>query len=232
MKQSTNTAELYYFYTVGCAYCKKVDPIVDQMIEEGYNILKLDLEEPENKQVRDELREKFQFSCGTPFFIDSETGNNVCGSRDKETLIKWAAGEKIPPLQQPVSPMPRIPLLGVSTQEEEKYIQEYTKWSEENSHLPDLKTAQEMLSTPRPKSQAPAPPSVNFTPSQIEEWKTKYTDWAEENDHLEGIVSADTVIQRIKSQDVPSGRPEASLEHRVSSIESKLDRLMRHLGVR
>jgi thiol-disulfide isomerase/thioredoxin len=225
MKSNTNTSELYYFYTIGCAYCKKVEPIVDQMNKSGYNILKLDLEEPENRQVMDELKEKFPFSCGTPFFIDPSTGNNVCGSRDKETLIRWAAGEKIPPLQQPVTPIPRIPLLDVLPEEEDKFIQEYTVWIEENSHLENLKTAQEMLATPRPKSQAPIPPNANFTPEQINEWKIKYTTWIEENSHLENIVPVDTVLQRI------AARPGPSLEQRVGSIDAKLNRLMRHLGV-
>ena len=232
MKLVTNQSDLYYFYTVGCTYCKKVDPIVDQMIEEGYNILKLDLEESENKQVRDELKKKFPFACGTPFFIDSETGNSVCGSRDKETLLRWAAGEKIPPLQQPVSPIPRIPLLGVSPEEEEKFTQEYIKWSEENSHLPNLKTVQEMLDTPRPKSQAPAPPNANFTPSQIEDWKAKYTVWVKENSHLENITSVETIMQRLMPQSHPVRQPGNPLEQRVGSIEAKLDRLMRHLGVK
>jgi len=231
MKQVTNQSELYYFYTVGCAYCKKVEPIVDELIEEGYNILKLDLEEPENKQVMDELKVQHTFRCGTPFFIDPQTGNNVCGSRDKETLIKWTAGEQIPPLQQPVSPVPRVPLLGVSPDEEEKFVQEYNTWREENSHLPDLQTAQALLDLPRPKTQAPAPLNPNSTPTQTEVWKTQYSKWVSENSHLPNIIPAETIIERVMKAKT-NMQPGSPVENRIRAIEIKLDRLMNHLGIR
>ena len=39
MSEST----LYYFYSVGCGWCKKTEPLVDELNEAGYDILKLDL---------------------------------------------------------------------------------------------------------------------------------------------------------------------------------------------
>ena len=40
MSEST----LYYFYSVGCGWCKKTEPLVDELNESGdYEILKLDL---------------------------------------------------------------------------------------------------------------------------------------------------------------------------------------------
>ena len=39
MSEST----LYYFYSVGCGFCKRVDPIIDELNKEGHDILKLDL---------------------------------------------------------------------------------------------------------------------------------------------------------------------------------------------
>ena len=38
-KQST----FYYFYSQGCGFCKRAEPIVDELNKEGHNILKLDL---------------------------------------------------------------------------------------------------------------------------------------------------------------------------------------------
>ena len=40
MKKKEST--LHYFYSVGCAYCNKVEPIVDKLNSNGYNIVKLD----------------------------------------------------------------------------------------------------------------------------------------------------------------------------------------------
>ena len=37
-KQST----LYYFYSVGCTFCNKVEPIVDKLNSDGYEIIKVD----------------------------------------------------------------------------------------------------------------------------------------------------------------------------------------------
>ena len=35
----SNESKLYYFYTVGCGFCKKADPIVDELNKEGHNII-------------------------------------------------------------------------------------------------------------------------------------------------------------------------------------------------
>ena len=54
-KEST----LYYFYSVGCGFCKKADPIVDELIKEGHDILKLDLAEKDNQGLKNELSQKY-----------------------------------------------------------------------------------------------------------------------------------------------------------------------------
>ena len=41
MKKKEST--LYYFYSVGCAYCNKVEPIVDKLNSQGYKIQKIDI---------------------------------------------------------------------------------------------------------------------------------------------------------------------------------------------
>ena len=50
MSEST----LYYFYSVGCGWCKKAEPIVDELNEAGYDILKLDLSEKDNQELNNQ----------------------------------------------------------------------------------------------------------------------------------------------------------------------------------
>ena len=76
-KQST----FYYFYSQGCGFCKRAEPIVDELNKEGHNILKLDLAESDNQGLNKELKEKYNKQCGTPWFINAETGHQVCGFR-------------------------------------------------------------------------------------------------------------------------------------------------------
>ena len=94
---------LYYFYSVGCGFCKKAEPIVDKFNKSGKypEILKLDLAEPDNKGLKDELSKKYNKQCGTPWFIDGKTGNQVCGYREKGDIEKWVNGEDIPAPPRP-----------------------------------------------------------------------------------------------------------------------------------
>ena len=94
--KSKKESTLYYFYTTGCGFCKKAEPIVDELNKEGkYEILKLDLAEKDNQGLNKELKEKYKGQCGTPWFIDAETGNQVCGFREKDVIEKWASGEEL-----------------------------------------------------------------------------------------------------------------------------------------
>ena len=54
MSEST----LYYFYSVGCGWCKKTEPLIDELNETGdYEILKLDLSEKEYDKFINSLRQ-------------------------------------------------------------------------------------------------------------------------------------------------------------------------------
>ena len=59
-KQDSTPQEptLYFFYTQGCGWCKKVDPIVDELIADGYEILKLDLADGENNKLQAEIKKE------------------------------------------------------------------------------------------------------------------------------------------------------------------------------
>ena len=109
---SEKKTELLYITNPGCGWCKKADPVVDEMKKEGYMITTLDVSNPEEAKKANEVKAKFNASCGTPLFIDSSDGNMVCGFNEAN-LKKWADGEKIPPPpprpQQPPQQRPQQP---------------------------------------------------------------------------------------------------------------------------
>ena len=69
-KKSKKESTLYYFHSVGCAYCNKVEPIVDELNSNGYDIIKLDLSDKSNQLFKKEIEEKFDIKCGTPLLVD------------------------------------------------------------------------------------------------------------------------------------------------------------------
>ena len=223
----------YYFYSVGCGFCKKVEPIVDELNKNGHDILKLDVSDPENQKISQELKKEYKAQCGTPWFINIETGKQVCGYREKDILEKWLNGEDIPAPPRPKGPMPKVPLLGVDGKEEAKWKKEYKKWAEENSHLPNLQSADQILSRPRPKTEPPKPPMPNSSDEQLDEWGKEYDKWVGENKHLPNLQPSKVILDRMKNarnQQMPTGG--GNLEQRIGMLEQKLDRLMNHLGVK
>ena len=179
---------LYYFYSQGCGFCKKSEPIVDELNKEGHDILKLDLADKDNQAINQELKTKYKAQCGTPWFINAETGNQVCGYREKDIIEKWVNGEEIP-------------------------------------------------APPKPKGPPPPPPQDFDNKDQVDEWKTKYEGWVKENDHMPNLPTPEQMLQRLKQQKQMMEQRQAQqgaggpLEGRISVIEQKLDRLLKHLGV-
>ena len=115
------------------------------MIKEGHDILKLDTAVPDNQGLKTELESEYGGKCGTPFFIDGATGNQVCGFREKDVLEKWAKGEEIPAPPRPKSPPPKLPFHGSSEKEIKEWKKLYETWKVENSHLPNLQPAETIL---------------------------------------------------------------------------------------
>ena len=101
--------DLLYIMSNSCGWCKKSDPIVDELIKEGHKIKKLDVMIPDEGKIANEAKAKHSAQCGTPLFLDNETGNQVCGFREKDVLEKWAKGEEIPAPPRPKSPPPPPP---------------------------------------------------------------------------------------------------------------------------
>ena len=148
MGKSKKESTLYYFHSVGCAFCKQIDPIIEKLNNEGYDILRLDLSEPDNQGLHREIENKYDLRCGTPFLVDGSNGNNICGQANEETIKKWADGEKIPKPPkppQPKSPPPPLPQDWDDEDKIEKFKGEYDKWAEENNHLPKLQNSEQIV---------------------------------------------------------------------------------------
>jgi|10_taG_2_1085330.scaffolds.fasta_scaffold14049_4 thiol-disulfide isomerase/thioredoxin len=185
-KKSKKESTLYYFYSQGCGFCKRIEPMVDKLNKDGYDILKLDLKEKDNKGLKKEIEKKYEFNCGTPLLVDADTGYNVCGYREEDIVKKWADGEKI--------------------------------------ELP-----------PSPNSPPPPPPKDYENKKEIEIWKEAYTKWREENKHVPTIPDTDDMLGRLKKrkemqQNSPAYNPNP--EARLTRLEQKMDKLMKHLGVK
>ena len=138
-KKSKKESTLYYFHSVGCAFCKQIDPIVEKLNSEGYDILRLDLSEKDNQGLHREIENKYDLRCGSPFLVDSSNGKNICGGRATEEMIKaWADGKEIPELPKPKSPPPPLPQDLDNEEQVKTWKSAYKKWTKENNHLPNL----------------------------------------------------------------------------------------------
>ena len=149
MGKSKKESTLYYFHSVGCAFCKQIDPIVEKLNKEGYDILRLDLSEKDNQGLLREIENKYDLRCGTPFLVDGSNGKNICGGNATEEMIKaWADGKEIPKLPdppKPKSPPPPLPKEWDNEKEIDKFKKEYNKWAKENDHLPNLQKVENIV---------------------------------------------------------------------------------------
>ena len=62
--------------------------------------------------------------------------------------------------------------------------------------------------------------------------KKKYETWKKENEQLPNLQTSEDIINRYKQQLASQQARKNSLDGRISTIEQKLDKLMRHLGVK
>ena len=244
VKKTKKESTLYYFYSVGCGFCKKMDPIIDELNKKGHNILKLDLADKDNQGLKNELSKEYKKQCGTPWLIDASNGNQVCGYREKDIIEKWVNGEDIPAPPKPNGIPPRPPFMNASDEEVTKWKEDYNKWLGNNEHLPDnrRKTAEEIIKMPRPNSIPPKQPSPQSTDEQLEEWGKEYTKWKDENSHLPNLQPVENVLSafksrrnQLKNQNQQQVNPQglnSNQEARLQRLEQKMDKLMKHLGVK
>tara|TARA_Y100000593_G_C4250254_1_gene306794 strand:- start:433 stop:1044 length:612 start_codon:yes stop_codon:yes gene_type:complete len=144
-KKSEKESTLYYFYSQGCGYCKKLDPIVEELNNNGHDILRLDLSDKDNAGLRREIENKYDLRCGTPFLVDGSSGNHICGFREKDIIEMWANGEEVPEPPKPTGPPPTPPQDFDNSEEVETWRKDYQEWYNDNQHLPNLPDWQEML---------------------------------------------------------------------------------------
>ena len=145
-KKSKKESTLYYFHSVGCTFCKKIDPIIEKLNKEGYDILRLDLSDEDNKGLHREIENKYDLRCGSPFLVDGSNGKSICGGQATEEMIKkWADGEEVPAPPKPKSPAPPLPTDFDDEKQIDKFKDEFTKWKNENNHLPNLQSADQIV---------------------------------------------------------------------------------------
>jgi len=237
----------YVFCSTGCGFCKKAEPVVEELNNEGYDILTLDMAEPDNAKLNNELKTEYGVQCGTPWFINADTGKGICGFREKDIVKKWLDGEDIPVPPRPTGQPPRAPFYGSTNKEEIAWKKEYKTWLESNEHMPDTwqkqqKSANDIIDNPRPKSDPPRPPmSQQSTDADVDTWGVEMKAWQEENKHLPNLQPVANIVQQMKNrrnqmaQGGPGGPTAAvspQLENRLSALETKMDKLIVHLGVK
>ena len=108
-KNKNKKQDLLYIMNPNCGWCKKSDPVVDELRKSGYEITTLDITNPQDAERANEAKTKHGAQCGTPLFLDNTSGNIACGFKEKDVLEKWANGEEIPkpaPRPQPNNQQP------------------------------------------------------------------------------------------------------------------------------
>jgi thiol-disulfide isomerase/thioredoxin len=256
--ETTEEEELspwYYFFSQGCGWCKKTSPVVEELNEAGHDILMLDMAEPDNRALNQELKDEYKLQCGTPWFINADTGKGICGFREKDVLEKWLDGEDIPVPPRPTGPPPKPPFMGSTGKEETEWKKEYKKWLGDNSYMPEdwqkqQKSASEIIDSPRPKSDPPKPPMgpalVQATDEVLDKWGEDMKKWQEENNHLPNLQPIENTLRMIKQRRdqmkaQQGGMPGApavdnaklnSLEAKMTALEVKMDKVINHFGVK
>ena len=144
-KKTTQKHDLLYIMSESCGWCKKANPVVEELVKDGHKITTLDVMNPDEGKRANEVKQKFNAQCGTPLFLDAETGNSVCGFREKDVLEKWAKGEEIPAPPRPKTPPPPPPQNLDDDTEVNTWKERYEVWCKENDHMPKLLPADDVL---------------------------------------------------------------------------------------
>jgi hypothetical protein len=144
-KKTTQKHDLLYIMSNSCGWCKKADPVVEELIKDGHKITKLDVMNPDEATKANDAKAKHNAQCGTPLFLDAETGNSVCGFREKDVLEKWAKGEEIPAPPRPKGPPPPPPQNFDDEGQVNAWKEKYGQWCKDNDHMPKLLPADDVL---------------------------------------------------------------------------------------
>tara|TARA_Y100000310_G_scaffold249879_1_gene256020 strand:+ start:509 stop:1249 length:741 start_codon:yes stop_codon:yes gene_type:complete len=228
IKKDAEESTWYYFYSIGCTFCKRIEPIIDELNDEGNDILKLDISHTDNKKLKMELQNEYSKFCGTPWLINADTGNQICGYREKNIILQWLDGKDIPTPPVPTSLYPKVPFHGVSNIEIKKWKKLYEEWVSNNKHLPNLMSADDILLRPRPKSDPPKLPVSDSSEENLKIFKESWNKWMNKNSHLPNLQTADVMINRMKQVKDMQNKDmyTRNLENRISQLEYKVEKLL------
>ena len=135
----------------------------------------------------------------------------------------------------------------ITNKENIAWKKEYKTWLKDNKHMPEpwqkqQRSANEVIDAPRPNSDPPRPPmGPQTTDADFDKWGEDMKAWQEENKHLPNLQPVDNTVQQLKNRrnqmaqggpGGPAGAVPPQLEGRLSSLESKMDKLIAHLGVK
>ena len=86
---------LYFYYGEECPHCHHMMPLIDKLIEEGKVIEKR--ETWHNEENAHQFEQADNGKCGgVPFFVNTDSGQFICGATTEERVRAWANGETLP----------------------------------------------------------------------------------------------------------------------------------------
>jgi glutaredoxin len=92
-------AKITMYYGASCPHCHRMMPIVDDLIEEGFEVEKKEVWN--NDENAEEMRTHSKLivpACGdglgVPAFVDSKNKRALCGEQDPQELKKWLQEKK------------------------------------------------------------------------------------------------------------------------------------------
>jgi thiol-disulfide isomerase/thioredoxin len=86
------------FHGQECPHCQAIHPIVDKLIQEGFEIDKLEVwHSQDNEELMNNYAEIITSSCGgnlgVPSFLDIEGNRATCGVMSYDNLRAWIINE-------------------------------------------------------------------------------------------------------------------------------------------
>lgn len=82
---------LIEFYGRECPHCIKMQPLVNKLESEGFTVERLETWHSDDNAKKFVKMDK---GCGgVPYFINTDSGEWICGEASYEELKKWAQGK-------------------------------------------------------------------------------------------------------------------------------------------
>ena len=98
------------------------------------------------------------------------------------------------------------------------------------------KSVDEILALPRPNSAPPQQPPLQASDDVINKWGKEYQKWKDDNKHLPKLLDSKQIIDNFKKRRDAAANKNVAVdpnqEARLQRLEQKMDKLMKHLGVK